>query len=132
MALVELQRFPENAAASLVQGMLEQEGIPAKVHRVSRYAGMGGSGYMLRVGEKDLAKARKLIARNTREVDMDEYVDKEDRSYRRCTSCTSVMINRTAFTGSQKVLMGVTLGLAWFFLTKDFCCRKCGHAWRSR
>lgn len=129
---VELQRYPESASASLVKSMLEAEGIKASVHRVSRYAGMGGSGYVLKVGHDDFARARELLDTTATEVDMDEYVDADDTSYRRCPRCQSVMVSREAMTGPQRFLMLSTLGVAWFFLVKSFTCRKCGAVWQGR
>lgn len=129
---VVLQRYPESASACLVKGMLETEGITSSVHRVSRYAGMGGSGYVLKVGPDDVAHARVLIDATPGEVDMDEYVDAEDTSYRRCPRCQSVMVSREAMTGAQRFVTLSTLGVAWFFLVKDFTCRKCGAVWQGR
>ncbi len=129
---VELQRYPESASACLVKSMLESEGITSTVHRVSRYAGMGGSGYVLKVGPDDVARARALIDATPGEVDMDEYVDADDTSYRRCPRCQSVMVSREAMTGPQRFLMLSTLGVAWFFLVKSYTCRKCGAVWQGR
>ena len=129
---VEVQRYPESASACLVQSMLESEGITASVHRVSRYAGMGGSGYVLKVGAEDVARTRELLDATATEVDMDEYVDADDTSYRRCPRCQSVMVTRGPMTGAQRFLMLSTLGAAWFFLVKGFTCRKCGAVWQGR
>lgn len=129
---VALQRYPESASACLAKGKLESEGITSTVHRVSRYAGMGGSGYVLKVGPDDVARARELLDATTAEVDMDEYVDAEDTSYRRCPRCQSVMVAREAMRGAQRFLMLSTLGVAWFFLVKSFTCRKCGAHWQGR
>lgn len=128
----ELRRYPESASACLVKGMLAQEGIPATVHRVSRYQGMGGSGYVLRVDAQDLARAEKLIHRADTEVDLDEYVDADDRSYRRCPQCHSVMVSQAPLGWGQRMLALITLGLTYILLEKAFQCQKCGASWRGR
>ena len=107
---VALQRYPESASACLVKSMLESEGITSTVHRVSRYAGMGGSGYVLKVGPDDVARARALIDATPGEVDMDEYVDADDTSYRRCPRCQSVMVVFALFI---RLLLGLRPRLIW-------------------
>ena len=128
----ELRRYPESASACLVMGMLAQEGIPATVHRVSRYKAMGGSGYILRVNESDLARAEKLIKKADTGIDMDEYVDADDRSYRRCPQCRTVMIERAPLKWWQRSLAVATLGAGYLLVQKHFHCRKCGETWYSR
>ncbi len=128
----ELQRYPESASACLVKSMLLQEGIPATVHRVSRYAGMGGAGYVLRVNSKNLAKARALLNKKDAGVDMDEYVDEDDNSYRRCPGCRSVMVVREPLNGTQRSLVIWTFGVGFLFMRKSFRCEKCGERWTGR
>ena len=129
---VELKRYPENASASLVRGMLAQEGIEATVHRLSRYAGMGGAGYVLKVNEGDLNRAQALLRKSDTGVDMDEYVDAGDTSYRRCPECDSVMVRRDPFSPPKRLLCIGTLGVAFPFLEKSFHCTKCNATWRGR
>ena len=128
----ELQRYPNSASACLVKSMLAQEGIPASVHRVSRYASMRGAGYMLKVRSQDMAKARALLKKKDTKIDMDEYVDKDDNSYRRCPRCGSVMLGREPLTGSQRSLVIWTFGVGFLFLRKNFHCEKCGERWTGR
>ena len=129
---VELKRYPENASASLVRGMLAQAGIDSTVHRVSRYAGMGGAGYVLKVEAADLTRAQTLLRESDTAVDMDEYVDADDTSYRRCPQCNSVMVHRDIFSGPKRLLCIVTLGVAFPVLEKSFRCTKCNATWCCR
>jgi hypothetical protein len=128
----ELQRYPESASACLVRSMLLQKGIPATVHRVSRYAGMGGAGYVLRVDSGNLAKARALLQKKATKVDMDEYVDGDDNSYRRCPQCRSVMVVREPLSGAQRSMALWTFGVIFLFMRKSFRCEKCGERWTGR
>lgn len=128
----ELQRFPNSAAAYLVKGRLAQDGIEATVRRGSRYQAMGGSGYVVSVHPDQLARARAILDSTNPEVDLDEYVDKNNTSFRRCPQCRSVMVQREALASPQKFLVYTTLGLGFFFVTKPFRCKKCGHRWEAR
>ncbi|MCC6144773.1 MAG: hypothetical protein IT368_13280 [Candidatus Hydrogenedentes bacterium] len=128
----ELQRYPNSATAYLVKGRLEQDGIVASVRRGSRYQAMGGSGYVVSVLPEHLERARKILDRTNSEVDLDEYVDKNNTSFRRCPQCRSVMIKRQPLTRSQSMAVYATLGLGLLLIIKPFRCKKCGHAWEAR
>lgn len=128
----ELKRYPDSASACLVKSKLAQEGIPATVHRASRYAGMGGAGYVLRVDAENLERARGILEPFETEIDMDEYVDAGDTSYRRCPECRSVMVTRAPLTRAQRTVAIVTLGVGYTLVEKDFTCAKCGARWRGR
>ena len=128
----ELQRYSNSASACLVKSMLEEKGIPASVHRVSRYASMRGAGYLLKVPSKDMAKARALLKEKDTKIDMDEYVDPDDNSRRRCPRCRSVMLGREPLSEVQQWLVLCTLGIAFFFIQKNFECEKCGERWTGR
>ena len=130
--LSELQRFPNSAAAYLVKGRLAQDGIESTVRRGSRYQAMGGSGYVVSVSPDQLARAREILDSTNPEVDLDEYVDKSNTSFRRCPQCRSVMVQRQDLTGGRQVLVYATLGLGLLFVVKPFRCKKCGHHWEAR
>jgi predicted Zn-ribbon and HTH transcriptional regulator len=130
--LSELQRFPNSAAAYLVKGRLAQEGIEATVRRGSRYQAMGGSGYVVSVPSEQLARAREILDSTNPEVDLDEYVDKNNTSFRRCPQCRSVMIHREALAGGKRIFVYGTLGLGLPLVVKPFRCKKCGHHWNAR
>lgn len=128
----ELQRYPNSATAYLVKGRLEQDGIVASVRRGSRYQAMGGSGYVVSVLPEHLDRARKILDRTNSEVDLDEYVDKNNTSFRRCPQCRSVMIKRQPLTRAQWLVVYATLGLGLLMIMKPFRCKKCGHTWEAR
>lgn len=128
----ELQRFPNSATAYLVQGRLEQDGIVASVRRGSRYQAMGGSGYVVSVLPEHLARARKILDSTNSEVDLDEYVDPNNKAYRRCPQCRSVMVKRQPLNRSQRTIVWMTLGLGILFIVKPFRCKKCGTCWDAR
>ena len=131
-AHTELQRFPNSATAYLVKGRLEQDGIVASVRRGSRYQAMGGSGYIVSVLPEHLARARKILDRTNTEVDLDEYVDKNNTSFRRCPQCRSVMVQRQPLKRSWQILVYATAGLGLLLIIKPFRCKKCGHKWEAR
>lgn len=128
----ELQRYPNSATAYLVKGRLEQDGIVASVRRGSRYQAMGGSGYVVSVLPEHLERARKILDRTNSEVDLDEYVDKNNTSFRRCPQCRSVMIKRQPLNRTQSMVVYATLGLGLLLIIKPFRCKKCGHTWEAR
>ena len=130
--LTELQRFPNSAKAYLVKGRLEQDGITASVRRGSRYQAMGGSGWVVSVKQEHVEKARKILNSTNPEIDMDEYVDKDSKAYRRCPKCRSVMLEKRPLARFQRIVALVTLGLGILFIRKHFRCRKCGHTWDAR
>lgn len=124
--------YPESASAHLALSKLNAEGIEGHIHRVSRYQAMAGHGYVLRVAAADSARASAILERYRGPVDLDEYVDTDDASYRRCPSCKSVMIQRGPYTVAQRLALVLTLGVASYVIVKDFRCTKCGQAWRDR
>jgi len=131
MAKVTVASYSNEAEAELAAGRLGCDGIEAEVHRFSRYRAMGAGGYQLRVESADLDSARRVLGSIDREIDMDEYVDADDTSYRRCPKCNSV--NVTAGARPLGVLLAsmLLLGVPLLFLRRDWSCRKCGHAWRG-
>lgn len=129
---VELQRYPNSAAAGLVKGRLAQDDIAAEVRRGSRYQAMGGSGYVVSVPEQDLARARAIVDAVNPRVDLDEYVSPNNTSFRRCPACRSVMVDRQPLPPEKRRLVLATFGLAWLWIAKDFRCAKCGTTWSAR
>lgn len=129
---IELQRFPNSAAAYLVKSRLGQDGITASVRRGSRYQAMGGSGWIVRVSPAQLAQARAILDRTNPEIDMDEYVDENNRAYRHCPACRSVMLEQRPLTGRQRLVAVLSLGVGLWFITRHFRCRKCGNVWDGR
>jgi predicted RNA-binding Zn-ribbon protein involved in translation (DUF1610 family) len=130
--LSELQRYPNSATAYLVKGRLAQDGIESSVRRGSRYQAMGGSGYVVSVRPEHLERARKIIESTNAKVDLDEYVDKNNTSFRRCPQCRSVMVQRQPLKGARRTLVFATLGLGLLLVIKSYRCDKCGHCWESR
>jgi hypothetical protein len=108
---------------------LESEDIPAVVVSEGRYAGLAG-GYRVRVEQEDAERAREMLFSGSGEIDMDEYVDPDDRSYTRCPGCNSVNVSARPLSGTQATMSILTLGIALYFLPRDWTCKKCGHAWR--
>ncbi len=130
--LTELQRYPNSATAYLVKGRLSQDGIESWVRRGSRYQAMGGSGYVVSVLPEHLERARKIIDSTNAEVDLDEYVDKNNTAFRRCPQCRSVMLQRQPLGRPRQLMVYATLGLALLVIVKPFRCKKCGHCWNAR
>ena len=128
----ELQRYPNSANAYLVKGRLAQDGIESWVRRGSRYQAMGGSGYVVSVRPEHLERARKIIDSTNAKVDLDEYVDPDNKAFRRCPQCRSVMVQRQQLTGGRRTLVYATLGLGLLLVIKSYRCDKCGHCWESR
>lgn len=126
-----IETFRNELEAHLARTTLNQEGIAATVHRYSRYKAMSGGGYVLKVDSRDAAKAREIIGGPNDEVDMDEYVDSDDTSYRRCPECTSVNVTARPLSGKLTILSLLTVGLLLMFLKRDWTCKKCGHQWRG-
>ncbi|MBL7647774.1 MAG: hypothetical protein JNK74_16450 [Candidatus Hydrogenedentes bacterium] len=128
----ELQRYPNSATAYLVKGRLAQDGIESWVRRGSRYQAMGGSGYVVSVLPEQLARARKIIDSTNAKVDLDEYVDPNNKAFRRCPQCRSVMVQRQPLEGARRALVYGTLGLGLLLVIKSYRCDKCGHRWEAR
>ena len=131
MPRVTVASYSNEAEAELAAGRLACDGIEAEVHRFSRYRAMGAGGYQLRVESADLDSARRVLAGIDREIDMDEYVDPEDTSYRRCPKCNSV--NVTAGPQPLAIVLAsvLLLGVPLLFVPRGWSCRKCGHSWRA-
>ena len=131
MPKVTIASYSNEAEAELAAGRLASDDIKAEVHRFSRYRAMGAGGYQLKVESADLKVARQILSGIEREIDMDEYVDPDDTSYRRCPKCRSV--NVTAGPRPLGVVLAsvLLLGTPLLFLPRNWSCRKCGHAWRA-
>ncbi|MBI2424215.1 MAG: hypothetical protein HYV27_15395 [Candidatus Hydrogenedentes bacterium] len=124
--------FSNEMEAKLVQGMLKEQGIPSTVHRFSRYRAMGGGGYTLKTAPEFKKRAEQFIqSKKGGPVDMDEYVDADDRSYRRCPQCNSVNVSADAYTGRQWVLGACTLGIGLAFVKRNWRCAKCKESWHG-
>jgi len=117
------------AEAHLAQSMLESAGIKAGVHRFSRYRAIGGGGYLVKVGPRDLARARAILKKTDRETDMDEYVSSDDDSYKRCPKCDSVNVDVEPLAGATLWLTVLLIGIPLLFMKRNYTCRKCKHAW---
>lgn len=126
-----LKSFPNEMQAYLLKGRLELEGIPATVHRFSRYRAMAGGGYLLKVRNSDFEKAQSILTALDTEIDMDEYVDSDDDTVRRCPQCNSVNVKLRPLPRKQAVFSLLSLGVLLLFLRRDWDCRKCGHHWRG-
>ena len=124
--------FSSEAQAHLAQGLLLSRGIKSTVHRFSRYRSIASGGWLLKIAPADFARAQKVLEESDTEVDMDEYVDKEDTSYRRCPKCGSVNVQGHPLPGSLKLIAIVGLGIPLLFISRDWTCKKCQHAWRGR
>ena len=61
--------------------------------------------------------------------DMDEYVDADDDSHRRCPSCRSVNLKVAPLPSSTLWFSVALLGLPLLFIKRDWTCAKCGHEW---
>jgi len=124
-----VKAFRNELEAHLARTVLKQKGIAATVHRYSRYRAISGGGYVLKTAPCDAEKARKIGGTVDDEVDMDEYVDSDDTSYRRCPECNSVNIKARPLSGKLAVLTFLTAGLVLLFLKRDWTCKRCGHQW---
>lgn len=131
MAKVTIASYSNEAEAELAAGRLACDGVKGEVHRFSRYRAMGAGGYQLKVESADLDAARRILGGIEREIDMDEYVDPDDTSYRRCPKCNSV--NVMAGPRPRRLVLAsvLLLGVPLLFVARDWSCRKCGHAWRA-
>ena len=67
-------------------GMLQAQDIPATVVSEGRYAGLAG-GYRVKVLIEDVERAQQFLSSATDDIDLDEYVDPDDTSYKRCPKC---------------------------------------------
>ena len=122
-----LKAFSNEMGAYLLKGRLELEGIPASVHRYSRYRAMAGGGYLLKVRNSDFEKAQSILTGFDTEIDMDEYVDSDDKTVRRCPQCNSVNVKPRPLPRKQAMFSLLTFGILLLFLRRDWDCRKCGH-----
>ncbi|MCX5768724.1 MAG: hypothetical protein NTZ09_00415 [Candidatus Hydrogenedentes bacterium] len=131
MPKVTIASYSNEAEAELAAGRLACDDIKAEVHRFSRYRAMGAGGYQLRVEGADLAAARRILAGIDGEIDMDEYVDADDASYRRCPKCNSVNVTAGPRPLAMVLASVLLLGLPLLFVPRNWSCRKCGQAWRA-
>lgn len=121
-----LQSYSSEAEAQLVRGMLAGNGIAATVGRYSRYRAMAAGGWLLRVPPGDYARAQAILEKTSSGPDMDEYVDPDDLSYRRCPKCTSVNV-----TAAEEPFLKALAG-AFRLISRNWHCGKCGHTWVAR
>lgn len=117
--------------AHLAKSFLERHGLKALVSRHSRYKAMAGGGYLLRTPADEAESAAALLDSAAGGVDMDEYVDPEDRSVRRCPECQSVNVHAAPLPARLLWPALLTLGLLTFFIKRDWMCGKCGCHWRA-
>lgn len=116
--------------ANLARTTLRRAGIRSRVHRFSRYRALAGGGYLVQADPADVPKARALLDSLETVIDMDEYIDEDDATCQRCPACRSANVEARPLSGRQSVLVAATLGVALFFLYRDWRCTKCGHRWR--
>jgi hypothetical protein len=128
---ITLKSFSSEAEARLAQGLLTSRGIESGVHRFSRYRAMASGGWQLKVAEFDQKRAAAVLNEAAGPVDMDEYVDPDDSSYRRCEKCGSVMITAAPLPNRLKLLAAIGLGIPLFFIPRNWTCSKCRHTWRK-
>ena len=126
-----IRSFATEMEACLARAKLEQDGIAASVHFFSRYRAMAGAGYVLKVAVRDAARAKQVLDALDRDVDMDEYVDGDDDSLRRCARCHSVNVLPLPLGRKGLVAAILTCGAALLVLKRAWRCRKCGHEWRA-
>jgi hypothetical protein len=121
--------FASEIEAHLARSRLEADGIPATVHRFSRYRAIASGGYTLRVSARDFRRAKAVLDRCDAPIDMDEYVDENDDSYKRCPACRSVNVAAAALPRNTRRLVILAFGIPLLFIKRDWACRKCGHTW---
>jgi len=124
-----VKSFKGEMEAHLARSKLESVGISATVNRFSRYRAMAGGGYILKVHPKDLKRARAVLGKIDREIDMDEYVSSDDGTYRRCPKCDSVNIEVKRLAGEKLCMAIFLIGIPLLFMKREYTCRKCGHGW---
>ena len=124
-----VRSFKSETEAHLARSKLASMGIEATVHRFSRYRAVASGGYLLKVRPSDLSRARGILKKLDRDVDMDEYVSSDDESYARCPQCHSVNVTVEPLSGKLLALTVLFAGIPLFFLKRDRRCRKCGHTW---
>ncbi|MEK7794694.1 MAG: hypothetical protein AAB353_09195 [Candidatus Hydrogenedentota bacterium] len=124
-----LRHFSNSVEADLARTRLQADGIHATVQKTSRYRAMSGGGYILRVPHHEIAHAQEIIGPINRAIDMDEYVDANDESYRRCPKCRSVNVEVVPLTPGQRRTVLMTLGLAFPFVKRCHVCTRCSVEW---
>ena len=128
---ITVKSFSSEAEAHLLRGRLGVEGISATVNRFSRYRAMASGGYQVKVFARDLERARAIVRKTERAIDMDEYVDAADDSYPRCPACRSVNVAVKPLPGRVLLACALLLGLPLLLVTRDWRCYKCGHRWQT-
>jgi len=126
-----VKTFSNELEATLARSKLAEGGIEATVHRYSRYRAMAGGGYVLKVPVARLDEARRLLGALDTGIDMDEYVDADEPSYRRCPVCGSVNVDTRPLDGRQVLWVLVSVGFYLLAAKRDRRCRKCGAHWRD-
>jgi len=124
-----VKSFKSEMEAHLAQSKLESVGISATVNRFSRYRAMASGGYILKVHPKDLKRARAVLDKIDREIDMDQYISSDDDTYRRCPKCDSVNVEVKRFTRRKLWVAIFLIGIPLLFMKREYTCRKCGHGW---
>lgn len=127
--LVVAKACKSETEAHLAQSMLESAGVRAFVNRFSRYRAMSGGGYLVKVHARDVNRAKSILRKTNKEIDMDEYVSDDDDTYRRCPKCDSVNVVVAPLTGSRLWVTVLLIGIPLLFFSRDYSCRKCKHAW---
>jgi len=127
--LETLKTFSSETEAHVARAKLAAAGITATVHRFSRYRSLTSGGYLLKVRPSDFIKAQAIFVKLDREIDMDEYVDKDDDSYTRCPKCNSVNVEAAPLPTLLWALSLLVLGIPLLFFKRNWTCRKCHHKW---
>ncbi len=149
-ALVTIGQYASPVQAALDKSVLASRGIEAHVlgeHSASTIGpivgGLSPVDVELKVDARDAEAARAILAeqpdtesdaleREALKAPRPEMsgLDEEDRPSERCPACGSEMIEMGSFTGVQKLIGFLGLGLPMFFFKPSRSCRGCGHTWR--
>jgi rubrerythrin len=126
-----IKSFPSETEAHLARSKLATAGIQATVHRFSRYRAIASGGYLLKTRPEHVARARAILRKLDKEIDLDEYVSSDDESYNRCPRCDSVNVRKTPLPPKVLALSLCLVGIPFLFMKRDWMCRKCGHTWKE-
>jgi hypothetical protein len=126
MGFVTIRTYPNPALAHLDKGLLEQQGIIAVVENEGVIGSDGllsgaVGGIQVSVPEKDLAKARAVLAVP---APLD---DGEGDAFHRCPQCRSTMISNYG-PYVWTILLGPLTFPLWFI--RRTMCHSCGHRWK--
>lgn len=128
---VTVRMFKNEIEACLLKHKLEQHGLHPTVHSYSRYKAMAGAGILVKVPPEEQGRALVLLAQLDKPIDMDEYVEPDDRSHARCPECGSVHITARSLSAAEKREAVLSLGLCLLFQRRDWNCQKCGYEWHD-